>query len=74
MEDDHFILLGQIDGKLDQVLNRLGAVEEDSETHAARIASLEKCRSWVLGATATVSIAVPLFFDTIKKLIANANH
>jgi hypothetical protein len=61
--------LGQIDGKLDQVLEALKShVADDAAKHSGsdeRIAKLEKGRSWLMG----VGAAVAFFFSAVWSFI-----
>jgi len=54
--------LGQIDGKLDQVLEALKAhVKDDAKKHDdsdGRIAKLEQSKSWLYGVSAGIGVVV----------------
>lgn len=45
-------------GRLEAKLETLCAIKETQRQHGARIGSLERSRSWVIGAAAAVSAAV----------------
>jgi hypothetical protein len=54
--------LGQMDGKLDQLLKAMAAhIEADDKKHAEadnKISSLERSRAWTIGAGAAIAFVV----------------
>lgn len=74
MKDEHLILLGQINGKQDRILERLDKSDENIESVSSRVTLLERWRSWILGAVAVLSLLIPITVDAFKKLFIHANH
>jgi len=61
--------LGQIDGKLDQVLEAMKAhIAADDVLHKeadTRIDKLEKQRSWIMGAASVVAVGVSSLWNMV---------
>lgn len=74
MEDQHLVLLGQIDGKQDQIIKQLAKTNEKVSSVSARVNALEGWRNWMIGAAAAASMALPLAFEKVKGLFVHANN
>jgi hypothetical protein len=61
--------LGQIDGKLDLVLEALKAhVDDDAKKHAdsdTRVSRLERSKSWLMGASVAVGVVVSSVWNMV---------
>jgi hypothetical protein len=53
-DDNLYLLLGRIEGKLDGALQRQERHEQAVEALSARVSSVERSRSWALGAAAVL--------------------
>lgn len=74
MQDEHLVLLGQIDGKQDQILKRLSDTNKRVGKVAERVSTLEAWRNWMIGAAAAASMAIPLALEKLKGLFLHANN
>ncbi|MCP3994001.1 MAG: hypothetical protein GY722_02910 [bacterium] len=59
--------LGRVEGKVDQVLERVGDLRQEQREHAKRLRSLESIKSRAIGALAVVSAAVGALLTNWKK-------
>lgn len=53
-DDNLYLLLGRIEGKLDGALQRQERQDAAVEALIARVSSVERSRSWFLGAAAVI--------------------
>lgn len=49
-----YLMLGRMEGKLDSLIASHNESKADHDKLATRVSSLEKSRSWLMGAAATV--------------------
>lgn len=64
--NDVYSRIGIVEGKVDTVIGLLADRVDDQEK---RIASLERSRSWVMGAVAVVSAGLTALFSNIKGIV-----
>ena len=64
--NDVYGRIGVVEGKVNTVITLLGERVEDQEK---RVASLERSRSWLMGAVAVVSAGITALFSDIKGII-----
>jgi hypothetical protein len=71
-QDDHkelYLLLGRIDGKLDQSLARHDRMEARQDALEKRLTAMEKGRSWLLGGIAVVVFSVNLIKEWVWTIL-----
>lgn len=61
-----YLMLGRIDGKLDHVLQRQDASDKQIEALSKRVSLLEKNKAWVIGAATALSTLVGYVFPLAK--------
>ena len=64
--NDVYSRLGIVEGKVDTVISLLAERVDDQEK---RVASLERSRSWLMGAVAVVSAGITALFSNIKGIV-----
>lgn len=61
--------IGNIEGKLDTVLEQLRTKDDRLNNHGERIGKLERWQSWTLGAGAAVGAAIAVLWSVITQVI-----
>lgn len=70
MEDNQlYLMLGRIDGKLDHALQRQEKSDIQIEALSKRVSVLEKNKAWVVGAATALSTLVSTFLSFLKGVI-----
>jgi len=64
-----YLMLGRIDGKLDHALQRQEKSDLQIETLSKRVSVLEKNKAWVVGAATALSTLVSICFSFLKGAI-----
>ena len=69
MKDEHAILLGEINGKVDQIISRQDSEAKTVKSIAVRVNSLEKWKAWLLGLGAAGGAGASITLGKVKDLI-----
>lgn len=68
MNDELFLTLGRLEGKVDALIQMQRMQEDQIKNHEERLRDLEHIRSFSMGLAATIGAGVSLAFNYIPKL------
>lgn len=69
MSDELYEMVGRIDERTAMMVKTMDDFKHSSENHSERIGSLERTRSWGMGAAATIGAVVSLLGSKIANAI-----
>ena len=65
-QNNLYLMLGRIDGKLDHALQRQDKSDKEVEALSKRVSTLENSKAWVIGAATALSTLVGTLIPFIK--------
>lgn len=65
-ENQLYLMLGRIDGKLDNALQRQDRTDVQIEALAKRVSLLERNKAWIVGAATALSTLIGYGFPFLK--------
>lgn len=65
--DMMLLAIGRLEGKVDALIERSTSTTADMRLHEERINRLERYRSWLLGASATIGVLASYAFQVFTK-------
>lgn len=68
MNDELFLTLGRLEGKVDALIQMQRVQEDQIKNHEERLRELEHIRSFSMGLAATIGAGMSLLFTYLTKL------